>query len=133
VKREPSWISKSLAVAIHDRLLVEHGGAVGFRDEGSLDSALASPQNRFHFGETDIILLAANYAYAISRSHPFTDGNKRTAFVVAATFLEMNGFVFSAPESETFEKVLGLAAREVSETEFANWLKTNSRRRRRRN
>ncbi len=128
MKREPEWITKSLALAIHDRLLNEHGGLAGFRDEGALDSALASPHHRFQYGERNIIALAANYAYAIRRSHPFSDGNKRVAFVLAVSFLELNGCAFAASESEAVEKTLGLAAREITEAEFAEWLKTNSRR-----
>ena len=130
MKREPGWISKSLVLAIHDRLQIEHAGLSGFRDEGLLDSALVSPKNHDHFGEKDIITLAANYAHAISRNHPFTDGNKRVAFVVAVSFLELNGFLFAAPESEAHAMTLGLAAREVTEAEYAEWLKANSKRRR---
>ena len=45
--REPVWISRSVALAIHERLVAEHGGPVGIRDEGALDSALAAPRNHY--------------------------------------------------------------------------------------
>jgi death-on-curing protein len=79
VSREPRWISKAAALAIHGRLLAEHGGAAGLLDEGALDAALASPSNHFAHGEKDLFRLAAAYAHAISRNHPFQDGNKRVA------------------------------------------------------
>ncbi len=121
--KEPTWITKPMVRAIHEHLLAEHGSASGIRDEGLLDSALANPVNRFHYGETDLIALAAAYAHALSRNHPFVDGNKRVAFVVAVTFLELNGFRFTAPESEVVERTLTLAAREIGEAEYAAWLK----------
>jgi death on curing protein len=124
--KEPAWITKPIARAIHEYLLAEHGSASGLRDEGLLDSALASPVNRFHYGETDIIALAAAYAYALSRNHPFVDGNKRVAFVIAITFLELNGIRFTAPETEVVERTLALAAREIGEEDYAAWLKARS-------
>jgi death on curing protein len=123
---EPRWISKPVAIVIHEHLLAEHGGPVGIRDEGLLESALANPRNRFHDGETDIITLAAAYAHSISRNHPFVDGNKRLAFVIAVTFLEMNGLRFVASEVEAVERTLALAAREIGENEYADWLRGRS-------
>lgn len=128
MKREPKWISKVLALAIHDRLLIEHGGLAGFRDEGLLDSALSAPQHHFHYGEKNTIVLAASYANSIIRNHPFNDGNKRVAFVAAVTFLERNGFRFTAAESDAVAMTLRLATKDISESEFAAWLKANSRR-----
>jgi death-on-curing protein len=41
---EPAWVERRVVLALHDRLLAEHGGAGGVRDEGLLDSALARPK-----------------------------------------------------------------------------------------
>jgi death on curing protein len=124
---EPRWISKLMALAIHEQLLAEHGGASGLRDEGGLESALASPVNRFHYGDTDTVALAAAYALAISRNHPFVDGNKRLAFVLAVVFLELNGRRFTAAETEVVERTMALAARVIGETEYAQWLRANTK------
>ncbi|MEA2859819.1 MAG: death on curing protein, partial [Methylobacteriaceae bacterium] len=60
---EPEWVLKSVVLALHDEQLAEHGGRVGVRDEGLLESALARPQNVFAFGgQTDLPALAAAYA-----------------------------------------------------------------------
>jgi len=91
------WLSRQFILAIHDEQLAEHGGALGVRDDGLLDSALARPLNRAGYGEPDMAELAALYAIAISRNHPFVDGNKRTAFAALATFLALNGMVFEPP------------------------------------
>jgi death on curing protein len=75
------WLSGPLSLAIHDEQLAEHGGAIGLRDAGLLESALSRPLNRAGYGEPDIAELAALYAIAIARNHPFMDGNKPTAYV----------------------------------------------------
>ncbi|OJW68352.1 MAG: death-on-curing protein, partial [Sphingomonadales bacterium 63-6] len=82
-RQEPVWLETEVAQAIHDRQLAEHGGAAGVRDAGALESALARPVNRWAYGEDDRCLLAAAYAFGIARNHPFADGNKRTAWVLA--------------------------------------------------
>jgi death on curing protein len=87
---EPVWIEDDLVLAIHDRLLVEHGGAGGLRDESLLQSALARPLNHVAYASSDIIELAAKYTTGIVQNHPFIDGNKRTGFVIGVLFLELN-------------------------------------------
>ena len=120
---EPKGVSKSAVLAIHERLLAEHGGAPGFLDEGRLDSALASPQNHFAHGEADFFRLAAAYAYAIARDHPFRDGNKRVALTVAGVFLELNGFPLAAEESEAVSAMVALAERNIDEQALTAWLR----------
>ena len=92
----PRWVSKQAVLAIHERLLAEHGGAPGLLDEGLLDAALASPRNHFAYERADIPRLAAAYAYALTQNHPFADGNKRIALTVAGVFMELNGLRLEA-------------------------------------
>lgn len=58
---EPVWIDHELVLAIHDRQLVEHGGAAGVRDDSLLRSALARPLNHIAYASSDIVELAAKY------------------------------------------------------------------------
>ncbi|MFN8177232.1 MAG: type II toxin-antitoxin system death-on-curing family toxin [bacterium] len=125
---EPKWVSKSAVFAIHERLLAEHGGAPGLLDEARLDSALASPRNHFAHGEADLFRLAAAYAYAIARDHPFRDGNKRVALTVAGVFLELNGFPLAAEESEAVSAMVALAERSIDEHALTAWLREASTR-----
>lgn len=60
---------------------------------------------------------------------PFLDGNKRTGFTLAATFLEINGLRFVATEESVVEQTLALAAKAVGEKDYANWLAQNVRKR----
>jgi len=120
------WLSRQLILAIHDEQLAEHGGALGVRDDGLLDSALARPLNRAGYGEPDVAELAALYAIAIARNHPFVDGNKRTAFAALFMFLALNGMVFEPTEVDATMVVLRLAAGDMTDDEFTDWVRTNA-------
>jgi death-on-curing protein len=122
---EPVWVDDELVLAIHDRQLVEHGGAEGLRDETLLHSALGRPVNHFGYASTDIIDLAARYTFGIVKNHPFVDGNKRTGFVVGVLFLELNGYRFTASEEAAAQAVLELAAGTIDEDGFSNFLRAN--------
>lgn len=128
MRREPHWISDSLAEAIHDRQLAEHGGTPGVRDRTLLESALARPKQLYTYGDqVDMPALAAAYAFGVARNHPFADGNKRTAYVLCRTFLVLNGWDLVAPLGERYATFIGLAAGEIGEDELAAWLRENAR------
>ncbi|TVQ81714.1 MAG: type II toxin-antitoxin system death-on-curing family toxin [Micavibrio sp.] len=122
-QKEPLWVEKKLVLAIHHMSLVRHGGAFGLRDEGLLESALARPHNLFAYGNPDLCDLAAAYASGIIRNHPFVDGNKRTGFVVAATFLDSNDIELTATEEEVVRATQALAAGEMAEEGYKQWLR----------
>lgn len=126
--KEPVWVRRDVVLAFHDRLLAEHGGSEGIRDEGLLDSALGRPENLFAYGKPTSCDLAASYAFGLVKNHPFIDGNKRIGFATAVLFLELNDVHFEAQEVEAVLRTLALAAGEMSEAEFAEWSKANSRR-----
>lgn len=120
------WIDERLARALHGEQLVAHGGSPGVRDAGLLDSALQRPRNAASYGDPDAAALAATLAFGIARNHPFVDGNKRTAFVAAATFLELNDRRFSASEADVVVTMLAVAAGELNEEALATWFRQNS-------
>lgn len=120
------WLSPQLILAIHDEQLAEHGGSIGLRDPGLLDSALARPLNRAGYGEPDVAELAAVYALAIAQNHPFVDGNKRTAFVALEVFLRLNGCQFTVGDAEAVVVMLAMAAGELPDNEFIAWVRLNT-------
>lgn len=120
---EPVWIETELALAIHDRQLAEHGGPVGVRDAAALESALGRPRNQWVYGEIDLCALAAAYAYGVARNHPFTDGNKRTAWVLARLFLALNDVRVGFAPEDAIKMVLALASGSLGEAEVAKWFK----------
>ncbi|MDH7454719.1 type II toxin-antitoxin system death-on-curing family toxin [Luteimonas composti] len=119
------WISKPLALAIHDRQLAEHGGGSGVRDEALLDSALARPQQLYAYGDPppDLAALAASLAFGLAHNHPFVDGNKRTAAVACEVFVVLNGGTLQAQDHELYPQYLGLAEGSLNESAFADWLR----------
>jgi death-on-curing protein len=122
---DPIWIDEAEVLAIHDRQLIEHGGAIGLRDESLLKSPLGRPGNRFSYASADIIELAMLYTAGIVQNHPFVDGNKRTGFVVGVLFLELNGHEFTASEEAAAQAVLELAAGTIDEAGFSDFLREN--------
>ena len=122
---DPVWLGKAVVLAVHGRLLAEHGGASGIRDSGALDAALARPQQLLAYGDPDIYDLAAAYTSAIIRNHPFVDGNKRTGFMAGYIFLASNEQQLMSTEVDVVQVVTLLAASEIDETEYAAWLREN--------
>ncbi len=121
------WLTRDLILAIHDEQLAEHGGAIGVRDDGLLESALARPLNRAGYGEPDVAELGALYAIAIARNHPFIDGNKRTAFAALFTFLALNGMTFEPAEVDATLTILGMAAGELQDDAFTAWVRLHAK------
>jgi death-on-curing protein len=119
-----TWVARDVVRAIHDRQLAEHGGGAGLRDEGLLLSALARPENIAAYGEPDVADLAAAYAFGIAKNHPFVDGNKRTAWVVARVFLAINGATLVFDHMEAISTMERLAAGSVGESALAAWFRT---------
>ena len=114
-------------LTIHDAQLLSHGGREGLRDAGLLESALARPQNLSAYQDPDLFSLAAAYAFGIVSNHPFIDGNKRTGFLAAYTFLFINGWRLGATEADAYIAVISLTQKEMTEAGFAAWLRDNSK------
>ena len=125
--KKPVWVLRETVLTLHEQSLAEFGGASGIRDEGLLDSALSKPENLFAYGKPAVFDLAASYGFGLVKNHPFIDGNKRVGFIAAVVFLELNGYRFRATEADAAVQTLALAAGELSEAEYAAWLKANSR------
>ncbi|MDD5037286.1 MAG: type II toxin-antitoxin system death-on-curing family toxin [Methylococcaceae bacterium] len=121
------WIKESVVLALHEEHLAEHGGAVGIRDRGLLESALFRPQNLASDDDPDFAALAAAYGFGLVRNHPFIDGNKRTAFTVTELFLVLNGQELIADDPSCVVTLLRLAEGSLSEKEFAGWIRANTK------
>lgn len=93
------------------------------REQGEIENALTRPRNPCEYGEDDRCTLAAAFAFGIARNHPFVDGNKRTAWVLARLFLKLNGPTLSFMPEDAVKTVLNLAAGELSEEELADWFR----------
>jgi len=119
------WLNAQVMLAVHEEQLAEHGGGSGVRDQGLFESALSRPLNLATYGEPDVAALAAAYGFGLARNHPFVDGNKRTAFVAVELFLALNGWRLAATDAQCLLTMLALAAGDISEDEFAQWLRAH--------
>lgn len=124
--KRPEWILRETVFALHEQLLAEFGGSKGIRDEGLLNSALDRPENLFVYGQPTLSELAAAYSFGLVKNHPFVDGNKRIGFAIAAVFLQLNGRMLVATEVDAVIQTLALAAGEIGEKDYANWLELSS-------
>jgi death on curing protein len=90
-------------------------------------ASLDRPRNLFAYGDSPTLFdLAAAYAFGIAQNHPFIDGNKRTGFVLAAVFLELNGYSLDAPNSEVVSIMEGLAQGLETQESVALWMQSRS-------
>jgi len=120
------WINRQVLLLLHDESLAEHGGSSGLRDEGLLDSALARPLNLALYEQPDIAELAASYGVGLAKNHAFVDGNKRAAFLAVGLFLSINGHRLVATQAEATLTILAVAAGEIEEAAFAQWIRQHA-------
>lgn len=120
---EPTWLSRLVIDAIHADQVREHGGLGGLRDENALESALARPQQKWHYGVTDVPTLAAAYGFGLIKNHPYRDGNKRIGFLAMATFLGMNGHELDVTDADVVAEIVSVADGTSSEDELADWIR----------
>jgi death-on-curing protein len=122
---EPIWLDVREVIDMHAEQLEMFGGPEGIRDQGMLESAIARPLNRWHYGESDLAALAAAYAFGLAKNHPFVDGNKRIAFHAMMVFLRSNGVAFAPEPAHATAIILALAAGEVGEEGLTRWIRDN--------
>ena len=123
---EPRWVSRHVVLAVHADQIRQHGGTLGLRDDGLLESALERPRHRWLYEpESDLARIAAAYGFGLSRNHPFVDGNKRVAFVIMYVFLGLNGYRIEANETDVVARMLELADGTIDEEALAEWLRAH--------
>ena len=115
-------------VAIHDSLIRSYGGTDGIRSSELLDSAVAQPAASFggQFLHQDLAAMAAAYSYHIGQNQPFVDGNKRTGWAAARSFLALNGYRLrrgSYTQGEAYDVLIDLSVGKVDKDQLALWIR----------
>lgn len=124
LEQDPVFITRDQIDAIHHDQIESYGGVHGIRNEDGLESAIAQPQNVYHYGGGDLSEIAAAYAFYIGESQAYLDGNKRTAVEAALAFLEFNGVdTDPLPELATYEALIQVANRELDRFGLAAFLR----------
>lgn len=111
-------------INLHRQIIEQSQGAMGIRDLGALESAIAQPRMMFA-GEDlypTIVDKASALGFSIVMNHPFIDGNKRTGHAAMETFLILNGLEINAYVDEQERVMLALASGELQRDVLTNWL-----------
>ncbi|HKG58491.1 MAG TPA: type II toxin-antitoxin system death-on-curing family toxin [Pyrinomonadaceae bacterium] len=99
-------------LTVHATLIAETGGTSGLRDEA-----------RSHYESGDAVSCAATYAYHLTQSHAFLDGNKRVAAAITEAFLETNGFELTMTNEEIVLLFLEIASSKLSREQVEQQLR----------
>jgi death on curing protein len=105
-------------VAIHDEIIKETGGHAGIISKGNLDFVIDQMQI-----PKDIVGKASTLFFGIITSHPFVDGNKRTAISSAETFLKENGYELTANDEELWDIVHKISEGKLKFRKVVFWIK----------
>jgi death-on-curing protein len=122
-------LAVSEVLLLHDIIISRYGGATGLRDRGLLEGALGRAETRLAYSEVDpesidgFVDAAVAVAHGIVTSHPFVDGNKRTAFQVIRSLLRLNGVSFAPPIGEEADAMVSLASGTWTEAVFLRWVR----------
>lgn len=122
------WLEEQRLEAIHREVIAASGGLTCIRDRGMLAGALAAPQTLWHYlpEPATLVDLVARLAFGLAKNHGFVDGNKRTAFIAAYTFLAMNGILIQAIKESVIKAMEALASssdeRGHPQARFSDWL-----------
>jgi death on curing protein len=125
---EPLFLTRKQVACLHDLGLARYGGSAGVRDEGLVDSALASAQNAFLYGGGDLFDIAAAYAFHLAEAQAFMDGNKRVAMAAALTFLEVNGVGRLPDDAVLYDAMIDIANKRLTKPGLADLLRRHGRR-----
>lgn len=123
----PIWLTRTIIDVIHSDQIRQHGGQPGVRDDDLVESALASPHQRWSYDpNVDIPLLAALYCFGLIKNHGYVDGNKRVGFMAMYVFLALNGVDIVASEPEVVRTMVQVADGSMDETSLAAWIRVNA-------
>lgn len=113
---------------IHEIALERYGGIQGENEPGMIDYMADKPFMTYfgHESYPGLFMKAAVYLEGFATHQYFRDGNKRTAYLTAATFLELNGYSLIIEDDELYEMCIAVAVKKVSLRELTFWIEKNA-------
>ena len=120
---EPRWLSLEAVIGIHAQQVERFGGTQGVLHPGAVESAVAKPRNRLHYGSADLADLAAACMVGLTSSHGFVDGNKRAGAATMLVFLKINGRRLHVPQPELYALAMDVANGRLDEERVAAWIR----------
>ena len=117
-------LSKEQILVLHEQLIEATGGSSGLKDEGLLESALASPFQSFDGKDLfpSVYQKAARLGFGLASNHAFIDGNKRIGAHAMLVFLLINGVEIEYSQEELINLFLGIANGEKDYPDVLNWI-----------
>jgi death-on-curing protein len=125
LRSEPLWLSADDLIGICIDVVAQTGENYALISPAGLQSALDRPFNYWYYGEDSIVVLAVKLLLGVGQNHPFEQGNKRTALISTALFLQDNGYRFVVDDAEFLgELVRAAIVGDRSERDFIAILRT---------
>jgi len=110
---------------IHEAIIKRAGTKASVRDFSLLHSAVERPKATYE--EQDLYPTVFSKAAALLQSlclnHPFTDGNKRTAWISTKRFLRINGYSLKAERMDGANFMVWVDNSKPTLKEIVTWLK----------
>lgn len=126
-KRAVEYPSQGAVIRLHERIIRQTGGQQGFV---SVSNLAYVPETSQDIGEglpeeQAVVRKAGYLLFNLVNLHPFLDGNKRIAFEVAKTFLNLNGWGLNPPEEEAFSMLKSVSSRTMDAESTEDWAGRN--------
>lgn len=129
-KFSTSWQTVSIEqiYEIHKSIVTRAGTIASVRDFALLHSAVERPKAAYTGRDLypTVFLKAAALLQSLCLNHPFTDANKRTAWISTKRFLKVNNFHLKAVRIDAADFMVYVDNKKPELKEIAFWLKSNS-------
>lgn len=114
---------------IHRSVINRAGTTASVRDFALLHSAIERPKATYSGKDLypDVFAKAASLLQSICLNHPFTDGNKRTAWAATHRFLWLNGYHLRSNRIEAADFMVSVDNSKPSILKISSWLKKHSK------
>ena|SRR3990167_3104529 len=126
-----NWQNVDIAevVEIHKAIIKRAGTKAGIRDFSLLHSAVERPKATFQGQDLypTIFFKAAALLQSLCMNHPFTDGNKRTAWMTTKRFLHVNKYHLKSTRKEAADFMIWVDNQKPTLVQISSWLKRNSK------
>ena len=116
---DPQFLDFEVVAELHKDSLLKFGGTEGVRDQGLVESALASAINTYLYANGDLFDIAATYGFHIAQAQAFLDGNKRTGVSASLTFLRINGVAKLPDASLIYDAMIAIAEKRMDKVALA--------------
>lgn len=125
-----NWHSVDIesVLLVHGIIIKRAGTSAGIRDFSLLHSALERPKATYSGRDLypNIFTKAAALMQSLCLDHPFSDGNKRTAWAITHKFLWDNGYHLKSTRYEAADFMVYVDNQKPDLKEIASWLKSHS-------